>query len=259
VAINDTPSPAANYTDPNPVDPEHVKNLMRSNFPEPAIDWIGRATWQGPVDVPWDRIDDQDEKKWAASHQPGKVNDFVRQLRQNPDQVKPSILIQGHKGDKADVIDGHHRAVAHKKLGTPVRAYLGTVKNSKDAEEALETHSSQYHSGTDPRNKSTETPSLESTPDILGPNGLWHTPDKHVPEKQKLPNYIEHIAHALMRNQGMEESRAIATAINAVKRWAKGDLHWGHGKVHPEVVGASQRAVEEWERLRTSHTGSPAE
>lgn len=103
--------------------------------------------------------------------------------------------------------------------------------------------------------KSAETPELESTPFQLGPNGLWHTPNKKVPQKEKLPNYIEHIAHALMRDQGMEESQAIATAINAVKRWAKGDLHWGHGHVHPEVQQASQRALEEWEKLREEHSG----
>src|SRR6185312_6651044 len=51
--------------------------------------------------------------------------------------------------------------------------------------------------------KSAETPMLEATPDILGPHGLWHTPDRHVGHPQKLPNYIEHIAHALMRDQGM--------------------------------------------------------
>jgi 8-oxo-dGTP pyrophosphatase MutT (NUDIX family) len=101
--------------------------------------------------------------------------------------------------------------------------------------------------------KSAETPTLEATPDILGPNGLWHTPDRHVGGKQKLPNYIEHIAHALMRDQGMDESRAIATAINAVKRWAAGDLHWGKGKVTPEVQAASRRALAEWEHLKETH------
>lgn len=100
---------------------------------------------------------------------------------------------------------------------------------------------------------SKETPSLEATPDLLGTHGLWHTPDRHVGGPQKLPNYIEHIAHALMRDQGMEESRAIATAINAVKRWAEGDLHWGKGKVHPEVIAASRRALAEWEKLKESH------
>lgn len=100
---------------------------------------------------------------------------------------------------------------------------------------------------------SKDTPRLEATPHLLGPQGLWHTPDKHVPGKQKLPNYIENIANALMRDQKMDESQAIATAINAVKRWAKGDLHWGRGHVHPEVQAASQRALEEWERLKESH------
>lgn len=95
--------------------------------------------------------------------------------------------------------------------------------------------------------KSAKTPELEATPDPLGPNGLWQTPSKKVPTKQKLPNYIEHIAHALMKN-GMEESQAIATAINAAKRWAS-----GKGKVTPEVQGAAQRALAEWEKLKDSH------
>lgn len=38
--------------------------------------------------------------------------------------------------------------------------------------------------------KSAETPRLESTPDKLGPGGLWHTPDRHVGQAQKLPNYL---------------------------------------------------------------------
>ena len=100
--------------------------------------------------------------------------------------------------------------------------------------------------------KSAQTPRLEATPDPLGPSGLWRTPDRHVPVPQKLPNYIEHVAHAL-RRAGMDESQAIATAINAVKRWARGNLGEARGRVHPEVQAAAQRAVAEWERLRESH------
>ena len=103
--------------------------------------------------------------------------------------------------------------------------------------------------------KSAETPMLEATPDFLGPGGLWHTPDRHVDKPQKLPNYIEHIAHALMRDQGMDESQAIATAINAVKRWAKGDLRWGKRRITPEVIAASRRALKEWQDLKASHSG----
>ena len=96
--------------------------------------------------------------------------------------------------------------------------------------------------------KSAQTPALEATPDPLGPDGLWGTPSKKIPVKQKLPNYIEHIADALMRDQGMDESAAIATAINAVRRWAR-----GRGDVTPEVRAASQRAVAEWEKLKETH------
>ena len=102
--------------------------------------------------------------------------------------------------------------------------------------------------------KSAATPALEATPHLLGPHGLWRTPSKKVPVKQKLPNYVEHIAAALMRDQGLDESTAISYAINAIKRWAKGDLDWGaHRKVTPEVVAASRRALAEWEQLRASH------
>ena len=97
--------------------------------------------------------------------------------------------------------------------------------------------------------KSAETPRLSTTHNPLGTEGLWHTPDKHTPEKQSLPAYIQNIAHALIRN-GMSESQAIATAINAVKRWAS-----GKGKVHPEVVAASSAALEEWAKLKESHHG----
>ena len=95
--------------------------------------------------------------------------------------------------------------------------------------------------------KSAQTPGLEATPDPLGSEGLWQTPSKKVPERQALPNYVEHIAHALQR-AGMDESQAIATAINAVKRWANGG-----GNVHIEVQAAAQRAVAEWEHLKETH------
>jgi hypothetical protein len=96
--------------------------------------------------------------------------------------------------------------------------------------------------------KSEQTPALSSTHNPLGTQGLWHTPSKKVPQKQQLPAYIQNIAHALMRDHGMDESRAIATAINAAKRWAS-----GKGKVHPEVAAAAQAALAEWEKLKESH------
>lgn len=395
---------ASDFNDANPVDAEHVYLQLARNFPADAIAWVRRARWTGPQWVPWDRVDTDDEDKWAASRQPGKVDEFAAQISEHHGHVAPSVLVQEPGTNRAFIVDGHHRALARRKLGQRVLAYVGNI-DPADRQAALETHDRQIHSGADPRNKSVqagdlvaagiavraadtgrilmlqrafdeddgaggrwefpggklepgedaftaarreweeetgvklpdgdlsgiwnagngryrgfvltvpsedavdilgprddvdnpddpdgdlvealawwdpaqlkdnpavrdelaedhklvrralksaETPMLEATPHILGPHGLWHTPSKKVPVKQKLPNYIEHIAAALMRDQGLDESTAIAYAVNAVKRWARGDLRWGHGKVSPEVVAASRRALAEWEKLRATHAG----
>ena len=146
-------SPASNLSDPTPVDPIHVANMMESNFPDTALGWARRASWIGPVQIPWDRINDDDADSWAASHQPDRVNEFARRISSKTDTVNPSILIQRPDDDKCDIIDGHHRALAFKKLGKPVLAYVGIIHNRNDTQAALETHAKQYHSGSDPQNK----------------------------------------------------------------------------------------------------------
>ena len=126
---------------------------MRANFPEDALKWVTRGRWIGPCEVPWDRINTSDEDSWAASHEPEAVDRFAREIKAGTGHLNPSILIQRPDDDKADLIDGHHRAMArHYKLGKPVLAYIGFVRG-KDVQAALETHSSQVHSGSDPGNK----------------------------------------------------------------------------------------------------------
>jgi hypothetical protein len=94
---------------------------------------------------------------------------------------------------------------------------------------------------------SEETERLASTHTELGPAPLW----KRTHPVEHLPDYVENIAAALQRN-GMDESEAIATAINSVKRWQHPGEKIGHGHVHPEVVQASGEAVAEWERLKAA-------
>jgi hypothetical protein len=65
--------------------------------------------------------------------------------------------------------------------------------------------------------------------------------------------YFQNTARALMRDQDMGESEAIATAINAVKEWAAGRAFGGHVNVTPEVQQAAQRALQEWEHLKETH------
>jgi hypothetical protein len=142
---------AADYSDPNPVEAEHVYLLMSKNFPPDAIGWVKRARWTGPVQVPWERIDTDSKDSWAASHQPERVKEFQVMMQAHRGRVAPSILVQEAKSPKAFIVDGHHRALAHENLKQPVLAYLGNI-DPKDRMAAEETHSKQIHSGTDPQN-----------------------------------------------------------------------------------------------------------
>jgi ADP-ribose pyrophosphatase YjhB (NUDIX family) len=146
------PGGPSDYSDPNPVNAEHVMNMMRANFPEDAIQWVMRAKWIGPINVPWNRIDSDGIETWAATHQLDQVNRFARDIKAGSAHVNPSVCIQDDDTPKAIIIDGHHRALAHKKLGQPVLAYVGQI-DPKDRKAAEETHSKQVHSGADPRNK----------------------------------------------------------------------------------------------------------
>ena len=139
------------HSDPNPVSAHHVYLLMSSNFPPDAIDWVKRARWVGPVNIPWERIDTHDLKSWAAYKQPGRVKEFEQMIRAHKGNVKPSILIQDDDSPKAIIIDGHHRGLAHRNMGQPVLSYLGII-DPKDRAAAEQTHSKQIHSGTDPKN-----------------------------------------------------------------------------------------------------------
>lgn len=131
---------------------EHVYIQLARNFPPKAIEWVRRATWAGPVMVPWSQIDSAGKKTWAASHQPGKVDEFKKQIKAHDGHVAPSILVR-EKGGKSFIVDGHHRALAREEMGQDVLAYVGTVVSHEDYVAATETHSSQIHQGSDPANK----------------------------------------------------------------------------------------------------------
>jgi hypothetical protein len=128
---------------------------MESNFPDTALGWVKHSTWAGPVHVPWDRVDDDDIGSWAAAHQEDAVDRFAAEIARGGRHTEPSILVHqaNHPDGREKIIDGHHRALArHFKLGKPVLAYVGTVP-ARWMQQAMETHSSQLHSGGDPANK----------------------------------------------------------------------------------------------------------
>lgn len=453
---------AADLTDANEAEAEHVMNQMRVNYPEKAIGWMRDARWIGPVEVPHDRVDYGDEESWAASHQPDAVTRFAAHIKAGTGHTHPVVMVQKPGENKVEIVDGHHRTLAYRKLGRKVKAYIGFVPRDEGPWD--ETHSFQVHQGTDPANKnakvskesvnyremqegsrrcgncvmyrpdapdfgsgsctlvagpiraravcdrwepkdaekstkppvaaglavraadtgrilmlqraiaeekdpaagfwempggclddgedaydaarrewaeetgcalpdgdltgvwnasngkyrgfvltvpsedavpifgdrdqvsnpddpdrdaiealawwepkqlrdnpavrpelaedlkrvrralkSAQTPVVSTVHHPLGREGLWHTPDRHVSSMQQLPAYVQNTARALMRDQGMGEQEAIATAINAVKEWAAGRAFGGRVKVTPEVQAAARRALDEWQRLRASH------
>ncbi len=146
------PGGPSDYDDPNETDPEHILSQLRSNFPEAKIQWVKDARWIGPIEIPWERVDTDSIDTWAASHQLAAVNRFAADIKANRGHTNPSIMVQRPGKDKAFIVDGHHRALARHKLGKPVLAYIGFIQG-KDTLAAEETHSSQFHSGSDPENK----------------------------------------------------------------------------------------------------------
>ncbi|AWN07726.1 head maturation protease [Microbacterium phage Hendrix] len=72
-----------------------------------------------------------------------------------------------------------------------------------------------------------------------------------------LPKYIRDIADSLMA-RGQGESRAIATAVNTVKRWSKGGpaRKGGKGSVSAKTVAKALAALAEWEAKKAAAKAS---
>lgn len=150
-AVPRTGKGASDLSDPTPVDAEHVINQMRSNYPDKALGWMRDARWIGPVQVPLERIDVEDADTWAASHEPKRVRQFAKDIKHGRRHLHPVVAVQEPGDDKIKIIDGHHRALAYKRLGRPVTAYVGFV--DRDGGPWDDTHLYQEHSGLDRRNK----------------------------------------------------------------------------------------------------------
>jgi 8-oxo-dGTP diphosphatase len=140
-------SGASDYSDPNSVDAEHVYSQLLGNYPPESVAWVrsGDVHWIGPVEVPVDRVDCDDEESWAASHQGEAVARFAREIAAGTGHLNPVVMVQSPEKERAIVVDGHHRFLAYRKLGRPVKAYVGLTDRVTSA--MLETHVSQVHQG----------------------------------------------------------------------------------------------------------------
>jgi 8-oxo-dGTP pyrophosphatase MutT (NUDIX family) len=141
---------ASDPSDPNPVEAEHVYNQLLGNYPPKAIEWVKGARWIGPIEVPLDRVDTDDAKSWAASHQPERVKHFAKKLKKGQ-PVNPGVSVQEPGESKIKVVDGHHRYLGSGKAGVAFRTYIGFV--GSDGGPWDETHTYQFHRGADSQNK----------------------------------------------------------------------------------------------------------
>lgn len=104
---------------------ETVHKQLAEDFPERWTAWARSAHWKGPIDVPIDSVDFAHRKTWSADEDPKKIAHFRKDIRDG--SVKPAILVNEPNNEKMIIADGHHRALAAKAEGVPVRAYVATV------------------------------------------------------------------------------------------------------------------------------------
>lgn len=141
---------ASDLSDPNEVDAQHVYEQLLENYPPKAIEWVKGCRWIGPIEVPLDRVDTDDEEKWAAAHEPARVKHFAKRIK-NGEDVKAGVSVQEPGEPDIKVIDGHHRYLGAKKRKRPFKTYIGFV--DKNGGPWDETHLYQFHQGDDPANK----------------------------------------------------------------------------------------------------------
>ena len=86
------------------------------------------------MEVPLELTDFRADRTWAASHQMDHVKRFARDLKAGK-KVDPVVAVALPDHRHVRIIDGHHRAMACKKLGWPVRMWIGHVdsKATRDA------------------------------------------------------------------------------------------------------------------------------
>lgn len=120
---------------------QRVLDQLSEDYPPEALEWINRAQWNGPVQVPLTKVDFSNSPNWQASKEPDKVATFERKIRSG--WMKPVILVQTPHRRKLIVIDGHHRSMAYRGLNRPIMAWVGKVNADRGPWDEM--HASQFH------------------------------------------------------------------------------------------------------------------
>lgn len=104
------------------------KQLSKS-FDEKDMGWIKNASWSGPLEVSLEKVNFSTKNTWSAQKEPELVKSKVKKIKKG--KRKPVVLIDAPKNSKYFILDGHHRALAYRKLGIPMTAFIGKVDKEK--------------------------------------------------------------------------------------------------------------------------------
>lgn len=121
---------------------KRVKKQMSSDFPKSSMKWMKDAVWTGPEMVPTEMFDTADQKSWAASHEPEKVKDFSKEIKEG--KHKPIVAVRVPGSNKLRIVDGHHHYMAYHGLGYPAPTYVAHVEQNTGPWDEM--HAQQYTS-----------------------------------------------------------------------------------------------------------------
>lgn len=118
-----------------------VHAQLTEDFPEKACEWVldPRVRWEGPLDVPIQHVDFDNVHSWHAFHDAPKVQKFEKKIRKG--KLKPAILVDRPHKTNLMVVDGHHRALASRRVGQTLRSYVAHVPDERGPWDEM--HSSQ--------------------------------------------------------------------------------------------------------------------
>ena len=127
---------------------ETVYQLLKSDYPDDAIDWIRDPqivqSIEGPKLVPLEQIDFTNQDNWAARDE--DISSYVDKI--GAGKLKPIVLVNEPNDEKFMIVDGHHRGLSYEKLGKPAMAYVIHTNAVGGPWDAM--HSSQKNENGDP-------------------------------------------------------------------------------------------------------------
>jgi hypothetical protein len=147
---------------------QRVHDQLIQDFDEKALAWLPQASWEGPINVPLDQIDFSNRDSWRAASEPEKVKEHLDKIKAG--RLKPAVLAKVPGKNQLIILDGHHRALAHRKLGTPMLAYVASVPARKGPWDEM--HSAQKANASSDKAVSSDESEAEKLAEI-GAYSRW--------------------------------------------------------------------------------------